>query len=124
MLLGRPSTHVLTDLGNEPECGIRTDAVNLREVRSGNCVERGANLKAWLVFVGSGLASWRREGSSLLSRLGLKLAENLFDLAITIRDLALELVVELQGLLQNEEMLGAVVADSDSAIIATEALHR
>lgn len=105
MFIGGPPRHVGPDLGEESECVVGSDAIDLREVDAGVLVQWGPQVEAGVrsraVFVGAAgpaaatpaARSWRRR----------------LDGGIARGELLLIDVEEFEILLEHEDVFGAVV---------------
>ena len=112
VLLGGPARHVGADFRDQPERGVGRNPVDLREVDAAREVmQRGADLEPGFVVArllgdaGSGYGGVAGVGQSGGQRLDVRL-----DGAVTGGQLRLTGIEEFEILLQDEEMLGPIVA--------------
>ena len=110
VFVGRPAVHVRANFRDQFQGGIRTDAVNLREIHAAGEPMEGTDLEVRVIVDDAAMDPWRGErcrGGVLGS--GQDLHVGLHG-AIAGRQLDLTGVEEFQILLQDEEVLGPIVA--------------
>ena len=108
MLGRRPFPHVVAALGDEPQHGVRAEAMDLGQIRAEQaCRARAAHRSS----ARSVPLACRTDGSGLLRRrpLFVQRAQDRLDLRVALGDLGLVEIVELQRLAEGEDVFGAVV---------------
>src|SRR5205807_3379768 len=108
-MLGRsPAAQVGTAFGNQSQCQVRTDAVDLRHINTRQLVQNGAHVKADGVRLDRAVPGLR-QGSTRTCLLRAERSEHRLDLRITFVDTGLIKVVERQRLGEREDVLRLVV---------------
>ena len=109
MVLGGPAAHVGADLGNELERAIGREAIDLGQVRAGQVVQDGPDVKVGFVAMPAGDArGWQGRGRRRdRGGEGLKLG---FDRRVAGHELRLTHIKKLEVLLEDEEVFRLVVS--------------
>src|SRR5213078_807146 len=110
MLLRGPTAHVGANLAKQAQGAVGAKGVDLGEVDAGQLMERGANLKPWLIVARLLLRPRGGHRAGGRGRLSGQRVDVGLDRRIAGGDLALIRVEEREVLLQDEDVLGAVMA--------------
>src|SRR5690554_1893707 len=109
-MFGRwPSAHVGTAFSDQTQGKIRTDAVNLGEIRARKLIHGGSHVEVGFTGLASavlGLGHWGVRNGSI----PVQGSDRSFNFCIAFANAALIEVVQSQRLLERKEMLGLVVA--------------
>jgi len=109
VLLGGPPAQVGANLGEQPQGTVGADGGELGEIDAGQLVERGANVESGLIVTRLLFRPRGRQRASRGGRLGGQRLDVGLDRGIARGQLALIGVEEFEILLQDEDVLGAVM---------------
>ena len=112
MLFRRPGTHIRADLRENDLCGQRSNAIDARQVHSGNAAQFGAQMNTfggclyWRAPGSFGVRDWhRRHSVGALRQPALDGLHLLLDPLLTLQNLLLKMRISQSRLLQIKELL-------------------